>query len=382
MLIVINVVLLVAGMFMEPVPMMVLLGPTLMPVAVHYGIEPVHFGVMFVLNICIGIVHPPIGTNMFITCALARCSISHYTREAVPFLIALLLLLAVVTYIPAVTLTLPRFLADPNPMRTHSNAVTLHDIARAAGVSVNTVSRADGQARYQRRNQGARATACRSSRLPAKPDGTLARTGAAPGIGLVVTDCTHPFYATLIRAVEDAASSAGYSLLRCQPRATAWTRSKRASPVDRAASDGLLVSPVQVATPQMRDLLNGDAESAADARRPTGYKGPFIRRRAISGRAPGDAASEGTGTPPYRACHDDARWQQRYRAASRLSHRTCGCGVCRLGAADDRGRPNDRCRSAAGQGAADCGVRLQRSAGDWRHAGAVVAASECRKTYR
>ena len=69
-----------------------------MPVAVHYGIDPVHFGVMFVLNICIGIVHPPISTNMFITCALARnCSISHYTREAVPFLIALLLLLAVVT---------------------------------------------------------------------------------------------------------------------------------------------------------------------------------------------------------------------------------------------------------------------------------------------
>jgi C4-dicarboxylate transporter, DctM subunit len=109
-LIVINVVLLIAGMFMEPVPMMVLLGPTLMPVAVHYGIDPVHFGVMFVLNICIGIVHPPIGTNMFITCALARCSIGHYTREAVPFLIALLLLLALVTYIPAVTLTLPRIL--------------------------------------------------------------------------------------------------------------------------------------------------------------------------------------------------------------------------------------------------------------------------------
>jgi C4-dicarboxylate transporter DctM subunit len=81
-----------------------------MPVAIHYGIDPVHFGVMFVLNICIGIVHPPIGTNMFITCALAKCSIGQYTREAVPFLIALLLLLAVVTYIPAVTLTIPRLL--------------------------------------------------------------------------------------------------------------------------------------------------------------------------------------------------------------------------------------------------------------------------------
>jgi tripartite ATP-independent transporter DctM subunit len=109
-LLIINVVLLICGMFMEPVPMMVLLGPTLMPVAIHYGIDPVHFGVMFVLNICIGIVHPPIGTNMFITCALAKCSIGQYTREAVPFLIALLLLLAVVTYIPAVTLTIPRLL--------------------------------------------------------------------------------------------------------------------------------------------------------------------------------------------------------------------------------------------------------------------------------
>lgn len=109
-LIIINLLLLVCGMLMEPVPMMVLLGPVLMPVARQYGIDPVHFGVMFVLNVCIGIVHPPIGTNMFITCSIARCSIGHYTREAVPFLVALLLLLVFVTYVPAATLTLPRIL--------------------------------------------------------------------------------------------------------------------------------------------------------------------------------------------------------------------------------------------------------------------------------
>lgn len=109
-LLVINLVLLAAGMFMEPVPMMVLLGPMLLPVATSYGMDPVHFGVMFVLNICVGIVHPPIGTNMFITCAIARCSVGHYTREAVPFIAALLLLLALVTYFPAVTLSVPHLL--------------------------------------------------------------------------------------------------------------------------------------------------------------------------------------------------------------------------------------------------------------------------------
>jgi len=110
-LLIVNAVLLAMGMFMEPVPLMVLLGPMLMPVIARYGIDPVHFGVVFVLNILIGVVHPPIGTNMFITCSIARCSIGHFTREALPFIAALLLLLVFVTYVPEVTLFLPRLLA-------------------------------------------------------------------------------------------------------------------------------------------------------------------------------------------------------------------------------------------------------------------------------
>jgi tripartite ATP-independent transporter DctM subunit len=110
-LLVINLVLLLMGMFMEPVPLMVLLGPMLMPVIARYHIDPVHFGIIFVLNILIGVVHPPIGTNMFITCSIARCSVGHFTREALPFIAALLLLLALVTYVPEVTLFLPRLLA-------------------------------------------------------------------------------------------------------------------------------------------------------------------------------------------------------------------------------------------------------------------------------
>jgi tripartite ATP-independent transporter DctM subunit len=109
-LLIINLVLLLLGTFMEPVPLMVLLGPPLMPVIEHYGIDPVHFGVMFVLNIVIGVVSPPIGTNMFISCAIARCTVGEFTREVIPFLMALVTLLALVTYVPQISLLLPTLL--------------------------------------------------------------------------------------------------------------------------------------------------------------------------------------------------------------------------------------------------------------------------------
>jgi len=110
-LLIINLVVLLCGMFMEPVPIIVLLGPILMPIVAKYGIDPVHFGLVFVLNILIGVVHPPIGTNMFIACSIARCTVGEFTREALPFIAALLLLLLLVTYVPEISLFLPRLLA-------------------------------------------------------------------------------------------------------------------------------------------------------------------------------------------------------------------------------------------------------------------------------
>jgi len=110
-LLIINGVVLLCGMFMEPVPIIVLLTPMLMPVIVKYGIDPVHFGLVFVLNILIGVVHPPIGTNMFIACSIARCSVGEFTREALPFIGALILLLLLVTYVPEISLFLPKLLA-------------------------------------------------------------------------------------------------------------------------------------------------------------------------------------------------------------------------------------------------------------------------------
>ena len=109
-LLVINVVLFVLGIPIEPVPLMVILGPMLVPVITKYGIDPVHFGVVFVLNVVLGVITPPVGTNMFITCSIANCSVGAFTREVLPFIVALVLLLLLITYVPSITLFLPRLL--------------------------------------------------------------------------------------------------------------------------------------------------------------------------------------------------------------------------------------------------------------------------------
>ena len=79
-LLIINVLLLIPWILIEPVPLMVILGPILVPVVQAYGIDPVHFGVVSVLNVVIGVITPPVGTNMFITCAIAKCSMGDFTR--------------------------------------------------------------------------------------------------------------------------------------------------------------------------------------------------------------------------------------------------------------------------------------------------------------
>jgi C4-dicarboxylate transporter DctM subunit len=109
-LLVINVVLFVLGIPIEPVPLMVILGPMLVPIVAKYGIDPVHFGVVFVFNVVLGVITPPVGTNMFITCSIANCSVGAFTRESWPFIAALVLLLLLITYVPSITLFLPRLL--------------------------------------------------------------------------------------------------------------------------------------------------------------------------------------------------------------------------------------------------------------------------------
>jgi TRAP-type C4-dicarboxylate transport system permease large subunit len=103
----INVVLLVLGCFMEGLAVMIMAVPVMLPLLGHAGIDLVHFGVVFVLNIMIGTITPPVGTIMYVVCALARISIGEFAREVWPFVIALVIALFLVTYIPGLAMWLP-----------------------------------------------------------------------------------------------------------------------------------------------------------------------------------------------------------------------------------------------------------------------------------
>ncbi len=106
----INVFLLLLGFFFEAVSLLILVTPVIMPLVHNYGIDPVHFGVMMCLNLTIALIHPPIGMNMFIVCAIGKVSVRDYTREVIPFLIVLILALICVTYVPSLVLYLPHLL--------------------------------------------------------------------------------------------------------------------------------------------------------------------------------------------------------------------------------------------------------------------------------
>ena len=106
-LLIINLVLLVLGMFMEPVPIMLLTVPILFPVITKLGIDPVHFGVVVTLNLMIGCLTPPVGLNLFLASAISGVPVMRVARASTPFIIVLLVVLALITYIPQLVLWLP-----------------------------------------------------------------------------------------------------------------------------------------------------------------------------------------------------------------------------------------------------------------------------------
>jgi len=109
-LIVVNILLLVAGAFMEPTGIILILAPILFPIATQMGIDPVHLGIIMVINLEIGMVTPPVGLNLFVTAGITKMSIGQVVRAALPWLLLLLTYLAFITYVPAVSLWLPRLL--------------------------------------------------------------------------------------------------------------------------------------------------------------------------------------------------------------------------------------------------------------------------------
>ncbi len=109
-LIVVNVMLLIAGNFMEPTGIILILAPILFPIATSMGIDPVHLGIIMTVNMEIGMVTPPVGLNLFVTSGITGMSMTKVVRAALPWLSVLLVFLVIVTYVPQLSLWLPRHL--------------------------------------------------------------------------------------------------------------------------------------------------------------------------------------------------------------------------------------------------------------------------------
>ncbi len=109
-LLVVNIVLLVAGAFMEPSAIILILAPILFPIAVQLGIDPIHLGIIMVVNMEIGLITPPVGLNLFVTSAVTGMPLSEVIKAAMPWLMLLLGFLVLVTYVPSISMGLPRML--------------------------------------------------------------------------------------------------------------------------------------------------------------------------------------------------------------------------------------------------------------------------------
>ncbi|SEQ75484.1 TRAP transporter, DctM subunit [Hyunsoonleella jejuensis] len=105
---VINLVLLIIGTFMDMTPAVLIFTPIFLPVVVALGMHPVHFGIVLVLNLCIGLCTPPVGTILFVGSGIANVSVSQVVKPLLPFLLIMVLVLLLITYIPEISMYLPR----------------------------------------------------------------------------------------------------------------------------------------------------------------------------------------------------------------------------------------------------------------------------------
>lgn len=109
-LLIINLVLLLVGSFMDMTPAVLIFTPIFLPAAVEMGITPLHFGIIMVLNLSIGLCTPPVGSVLFVSCAVAKTSIHNIIRPLLPMYAAMLVVLLLVTYIPGISEALPKAL--------------------------------------------------------------------------------------------------------------------------------------------------------------------------------------------------------------------------------------------------------------------------------
>ncbi|HDP68465.1 MAG TPA: TRAP transporter large permease [Candidatus Marinimicrobia bacterium] len=109
-LLIINLILLMVGTFMDMTPAVLIFTPIFLPVVTQLGIHPIHFGIMMVLNLCVGLCTPPVGSVLFIGCGIANCRIDKVIRPLLPLFLAMIIALMLITYIPEITMVIPRAL--------------------------------------------------------------------------------------------------------------------------------------------------------------------------------------------------------------------------------------------------------------------------------
>ena len=110
LLLLINVLLLVVGTFMDMTPAVLIFTPILLPVVQKFGVDPIHFGLIMIFNLCIGLCTPPVGSVLFIGCSVAQTTLRQVIRPLLPFFAAMVIVLLLVTYVPALSLWLPSLL--------------------------------------------------------------------------------------------------------------------------------------------------------------------------------------------------------------------------------------------------------------------------------
>ena len=106
-LIVINVLLLIVGTFMDNSAAIPILAPVLLPIAVSYGVDPVHFGIIMILNLMIGLLTPPVGMVLYVLVGMSDVPMEKIVKCMLPFILILSALLLVITFVPGISMTLP-----------------------------------------------------------------------------------------------------------------------------------------------------------------------------------------------------------------------------------------------------------------------------------
>ncbi|MDW4547997.1 TRAP transporter large permease subunit [Defluviimonas sp. D31] len=112
-LVIVNVILLIGGQFMEPSGLILIVAPLVFPIAISLGVDPIHLGIIMVVNMEIGMITPPVGLNLFVTSGVAGMSMMRVVKAALPFLVVLFVFLIIVTYVPGLSTWLPTQVMGP-----------------------------------------------------------------------------------------------------------------------------------------------------------------------------------------------------------------------------------------------------------------------------